>query len=1749
MAFIDTNITSSWIYDTTLGGVKRIVLSSTTDIKYIKKTNNSVNNSPYIFTQLKNYQFITGIIGTGRLGTFSIKFDAPFTNSVFSLRDNVLTDGGVNFYTYNSPANTLQTNTLIRYGSDNSFIQSVIRDSSVNELSFFINGFREFTYLDRDIATSSQPSGWFYDIRNDLGDSTPSYNIFLSASSTSVSPSYSIIGSGLNKLSTQNFIAKYIEYDTFNLDFKFYTSTPIRINTYLLTLDLLNGPVNNWSSYLSESFSTTGTYSYTGLVGTNYDGSKNYLVFTCETTFKPAVNYVNGVLSDISCRFMDINIYGTYHPDSNNRLSLTDTTASPIGLSISNAAYSYTLLNNGGTFSIPSRIGNGVFRSGIWENGVWNNGWRDDTVAKEFDDVYLSILNTSDVSWKIEIRGAISAIAGFATGSNVSIGNIVAIDINDNRKLLKGYYQIESLGVDVGNPQNGVPPYGYIRVNLDTSFPYRRIEKDSPNHKIKVTKNIWLSGGFFNGYFSGVWNNGLFKGYPLLTEMFNSHWIDGLFDGGRFNSSYSKNYNFIGIGPKEACSNNFMDLTFDSSSTTPFLVGDYIFITLESLVAGRIGDRSDLYSGVCQIVDVKIDLEPLISDNGVLIPNPNFMYQTITINKRSIGLPKYFDINVPAGTAYRYTASSVIQNFKFYDNNRSRIKSSESRLSSAVFSFNSWIDVNYDDTRAVTLGRDFRAYEPLTGKSVNRNNLYGYPTYDILSSASRFRDSNSLDFKLYKLGTKYKVFTDFIGESSQFNEPFNDIDFTNFTDAGWTYSSVKSGDYNIKRTETLITLNDSQSNALLNSGVTGDELYITASNTGLILNNNNINVKKSRYSVVEFDVITYSVANVNYSYDNSDIYQVRNITSTGLSFSESIDVPGAYLTSSYSINGNVAVEVSDIVVMVDIYGDLVSTIINLVAPNGNIINLKKSGSGVGSRMAQTKFSLREVFTNFSSATSPFSLNNNTLSYSDTYQMDKEIGQGANGYVSDVKLLSDLVSGLGNIYGKWTLYVKYNPTAIPTVCDLVNWSIDIQYQNKVSTNTEPTSSFPLLNFNNLNYDITTQLSGYDNVQVYKKMNYLPITDNVNHFLTKNTFRLDSIELATPARSDGFGKNQKTKKYEYFYNKTDMMMSISGNGATGASTSMVVLDNINMYEVDMIPFFKYFNNTNIYKGIQFPYIGTSPEIDYEISDFVFIDNISIGFDSINPIAVDTTFIGCGTVSFADLSLSAKINSTDTLDYRTSTYQFVNMVNSTTPGSVTSSTTFDSIQWRIDADPGFAIPSIQQQNTLYPLILGLTAGGRYTISIEIMTKNSTPFQSIGLLAGKAPITANIIVGAKPIPTTGVTPLALSFNFVPADGLSRVINQINLLNNYFNSSNRTPNTFKIESLPSKGRLYYNNAEITTTPFTISIVGNVITGLVYFPEGNPTTVNPQNNSFSTSFTYQILDDDTPPNPLTSNATLTINATIPVPTITVDSPLSKDIEYILDELPVNAIKYFTQSELVVNYQNSNLVSANRIRIISVPSRGELSYGPNLVEPGYDILVSDLINGNSFGYWPQGINQNDDTGGTFSTQFQYRVIDPQDFESNLVTFTLDCVEFLPQPDSIPVIVSQQYIDSQGKVRINDVTYSNIIEIENPAQNGSDKWIWIQLNNYTTGSPGTAITVTFRDFTTNEILLNVFAGDGAEGVFSQATTIGTNNVPAYLVLQAGQSVIGTLEREAGDNTYNASMWWSYPGGNNRTEILPN
>ncbi len=236
----------------------------------------------------------------------------------------------------------------------------------------------------------------------------------------------------------------------------------------------------------------------------------------------------------------------------------------------------------GGNSNIGSQIsvqfGNGLFESGsfssVWENGVWNEGLRYDKNVIYFDDMRFFSGTTKPISyqggvsnkgsneksfsqnttfnttyneniiyyksstWIITIQKTIGIISfedgfqidqtnmdlsnSFVVGDKVSIGNIIGIDINGNRRLIKDYLTVVSINSD------------YISLEININFPLRKIEKDSSNHLIYVSKNVWLNGAFLNGLFRGIWNNGLFKGYPYITRMVDSQWIDGRFDGGRF---------------------------------------------------------------------------------------------------------------------------------------------------------------------------------------------------------------------------------------------------------------------------------------------------------------------------------------------------------------------------------------------------------------------------------------------------------------------------------------------------------------------------------------------------------------------------------------------------------------------------------------------------------------------------------------------------------------------------------------------------------------------------------------------------------------------------------------------------------------------------------------------------------------------------------------------------------------------------------------------------------------------------------------------------------------------------------------------------------------------------------------------------------------------------------------------------------------------------------------------------------------
>ena len=112
-------------------------------------------------------------------------------------------------------------------------------------------------------------------------------------------------------------------------------------------------------------------------------------------------------------------------------------------------------------------------------------------------------------------------------------------------------------------------------------------------------------------------------------------------------------------------------------------------------------------------------------------------------------------------------------------------------------------------------------------------------------------------------------------------------------------------------------------------------------------------------------------------------------------------------------------------------------------------------------------------------------------------------------------------------------------------------------------------------------------------------------------------------------------QRNRKYgdcsisEIFFKKDriEIQFHFKGSGLYGSEKSGFILDNIKLFEIDMIPFFQYFIETSINKSVQIPYQGIAPFIDYTNSRFTFLDNISVGFDSVSIVSSSLPVSGVG------------------------------------------------------------------------------------------------------------------------------------------------------------------------------------------------------------------------------------------------------------------------------------------------------------------------------------------------------------------------------------------------------------------------------------------------------------------------------------------------------------------------------------------
>jgi hypothetical protein len=1023
---------------------------------------NSASASTY--DSKKTYQFITHTVNLYAVhGSFSVLPPWP-SNQSDELRyyngmsaSSAIPSGTQSFFHYSSPSSTITTNNQITYRANGTFSsQGVanegITDFTINELDFKLQGFSYY----RVTASESNPAtynslGWYYSKNDDR------YHWYdrvtgSASNSTELNTGYFPVG-GANGNKTSNIgyrlnnaLIKFVPYSYFNFSFFYQNQSDFPLRIYTSYSPPSQSPAtwanlasNNYTppsgsvliATLTQSIAPSGATSLTSSISHNFYGVRGnqYLIFVggfagasaSGTTFS-------------SIYLTNIRIDGGYYSGNNRQylMSTGSTFSSPI-IGLTGATYSALIgtgntvnatasLTNPGISQIYSRIGNGKFTAGIWENGVWNSGWRVDDGMYDFYDVSQYFGYNKNKRWRLQITGPTSSVSNFNVGDNVSIGNIVAIDINEDRRLLKNYYTI------VNRTNNS------IIVEFDSNFPLRRIKRDSDYHRIYVTKNVWLSGGFLNGYFKGIWSYGLFKGYPLITEMYDSHWIDGIFDGGHFSSSQYTVPNFTDT----IFQNGSVGLTF--SSPHGLAVGDLITIDKTNKTINPQYDGEHSVTEVINPYQIKTDI-----DWGS-------------------------DSNLESGSITIELSKGVLQKVKFKSNNISRVTSSNSLEADAVFIYNSWMDVIYDTSYASNIGKPQMLSNNLSRKSYSENNLYGYITNDVLESESTFRDSYSSTVRGYKLGVKYKIFSDFIGDAGKFESQFggsyinpNDTSQqqvaisvngeSEFIRDGWTFSR-----WNVSSL-TFSKIDDSSSESII-----GEELRIQAITSGGILDvtpfsdNEVLNktyeeVQRFRYTKVEFDLITYSSV------------------------------------------------------------------------------LSEYGS------------------------SPFL---------------KTVIQTHNPYT-----------------------YKY-----------------IGFNNILES--------PHIHFNNLNFiNRKTFVSGVESTTL-TTATYLPIYDNVNHLLTP-----------------------KRKKSEYFYNKRNLAMHFYGYSPLDSRTVEYVIDNLHFYEVDMIPFFQYFTEETINRGIQIPYQGISPFIDYTNANFSFVDNISIGLDSIQTQNSNTTISGVGVGVGNALSIGGAIN----------------------------------------------------------------------------------------------------------------------------------------------------------------------------------------------------------------------------------------------------------------------------------------------------------------------------------------------------------------------------------------------------------------------------------------------------------------------------------------------------------------------------
>jgi hypothetical protein len=925
--------------------------------------------------------------------------------------------------------------------------------------------------------------------------------------------------------------------------------------------------------------------------------------------FVERVTYQNPDNSSFYVQDLRINVLeAEYDTRYNNKLYRSATYSEPFrygptGTSMSIPAVLPGIIVNNDAVSV--KYGNGAFKYGVWETGYWNNGWHAswDTEPEYYlfrDVVQGGFVQVSNNLWAIKLS-ALTNTNGVSIGDKVAIGNLVFIDVNDNRRLLRNWYRVVNKTTDT------------ITVEINVNFSVRRIERDSDLHLIYVSRNIWQSGIFHNGYFKGIWNYGLFRGYPYISLMESTQWVDGIFDGGTFRSTKSF-YRELG--------------------------------------------------------------ETQSYNNG------------------------------------------LVQNFLFRDNNKAL---------GGEFKYNSWVDTNFYTYSMTNLFRENLRYDSNWGVILSGGNLKGYPSEDVLSSKSIFRNSFDAETKNYSLGTKWKNYNDFIGLSSFFTYPANSTGepgVEEFLRNGWTYSvnsidfhsNVKDGDVDTNRLQINYT-----KESFINTGVKFVQtskvryfnnhefiVYNGAEPTykyvyGDFSSDNNLNPDAHDYQVYIDGVLqspTKRFSNVSYQLESWPLFakHTKLLLSTGTLVAYTNQASGQELVGqsdpSQLTNGD-TISTNRRAYMLDLFNptstdgtrggyssyteeiknftysvsDPQNSNVGGAAWNFMIYQVKKDtrlrinamvpfkfaareaadGSGIKNRDGWSIFRIIGIVEKFSPSPSGFTNNeslwtyvtstelgffpqsklgsvsngnlngfainkmNCTVCYDGTFNGDNDyfLGQlSINGYEADFKdgdilrfrlywmdmrkSFSSSNDPWGGLFGN-----KYKPGA-PGYMDLVigrDDKMDLVEDNHgyweiVDVNTYVNKNTNLLNntrsnaiersrYSVIEFDIP---SGGEPISKYQG------TSSVGPDLLPNIFLLNSDYPRLPGTFSAVVNHGLTpgNKREYFYNRKSLSMFFKS-----MESFSVQFSKIQFYETDMIPFFKYTDEFSVNNDPQSPYYGVAPE----------------------------------------------------------------------------------------------------------------------------------------------------------------------------------------------------------------------------------------------------------------------------------------------------------------------------------------------------------------------------------------------------------------------------------------------------------------------------------------------------------------------------------------------------------------------------